>query len=344
MSRKVPKAGARGRLADLSLLLPGIGLAAAVSGLGLGLAWLLGGPGLLYVLVLGLAAGPLCHAKIGDSRIDPGLNFVGQTVLRAGVMLLGLRIGVGELGSLTPAHIGVTVVGSLSTIAAGVVLARLLGLSTLFGVLTGGATAICGASAAIAIGAVLPPRQGAERETVFTVLGVTTLSTLVMLIYPAIAAALGLSAPAAGLFIGGSIHDVAQVIGAGFVVSDDAGAMATLTKMLRVSLLAPLVVVLGLWVRSAWKTDTGAQRPPLLPWFLAGFILLAAANSLDFVPVPVAATGTELAGLMLVLAVAAIGLKTDFASLRSLGLPAGALMVGQTVWIGALFLAASLIV
>ena len=329
-----------GRVAGLA---PGVGLAAAVSILGMGLAWAIGGPGLLYVLVLGLCVGPLAQGRLGKQSLAPGLSFAGRTVLRVGVMLLGLRIGVGELSTLTAPHVLITVIGSLSTIAAGVLLARWMGFSTLFGVLTGGATAICGASAAIAISAVLPARTGAERETLFAVLGVTTLSTVVMLFYPLIAQAMGFSAQAAGLFIGGSIHDVAQVIGAGFVVSDDAGAMATLTKMLRVSLLAPLVIVLGLWVRMTWKTEqTDAKRPPLLPWFLAGFIVLATVNSLGFAPDLLVTVGTETAGLLLVLAVAAIGLKTDFAGLKALGARATLVMVGQTVWIGGVLFAASL--
>ncbi|MCB9957553.1 MAG: putative sulfate exporter family transporter [Rhodospirillaceae bacterium] len=332
------------RLAALSPAVPGVVLAVAVAAAGMGVAHLVGGPGLLYVLVLGLLLGPLAHARLGAARLAPGLGLASRTVLHLGVMLLGLRIGVSQLSTLTVPAICFTLLGMASTIAVGVVLARLLGFSTLFGILTGAATAICGSSAAVAVSAVLPQRPGGDRETLFTVLGVTALSTAVFLIYPFIVQALDLPPPAAGLFLGGSIHNVPQVIGAGYVVDHETGDVATLIKLVRVSMLAPVVVLLGLWVRATWHTGTDIRPPPLLPWFLIGFIVLAAANSFALVPDGVVAAGSQAGELLLVLAVAAIGLKTDFVGLKTLGLRAILLMVAQTLWIGAVLLGGALIV
>ena len=139
------------RLATLSPALPGGLLAVAVAAAGMVLAHLLGGPGLLYVLILGLLLGPLAHARLGAERLAPGLGLASRTVLHLGVMLLGLRIGVSQLSTLTVSAIGFTLLGMVTTIAMGVVLARLMGFSTLFGILTGAATAICGSSAAIVV-------------------------------------------------------------------------------------------------------------------------------------------------------------------------------------------------
>ena len=131
------------------------------------------------------------------------------------------------------------------TILFGVVGARVAGISRPFGILTAGAVAICGASAALAISSVLPKGENHERDTVFTVIGVTALSTIAMIIYPLIIALFHLDHAAIGVFLGGTIHDVAQVVGAGFSVSDETGNVATFTKLLRVAMLLPVVVTLS---------------------------------------------------------------------------------------------------
>ena len=125
------------------------------------------------------------------------------------------------------------VVGAvILTILFGVVAARAFGLSRPFGILTAGAVAICGASAALAISSVLPKGENHERDTVFTVIGVTALSTIAMIVYPVIIAFFHLDHAAVGVFLGGTIHDVAQVVGAGFSVSEETGNVATFTKLL----------------------------------------------------------------------------------------------------------------
>ena len=112
-------------------------------------------------------------------------------------------------------------------------LARRLGLKPLFGVLSGGAVAICGASAALAIASVLPRNDTRERDTILTVVSVTALSTLAMILYPVFATSIGLDHKQAGIFIGGTIHDVAQVVGAGYTISNETGDIATYVKLLQ---------------------------------------------------------------------------------------------------------------
>ena len=144
--------------------------------------------------------------------------------------LLGARITVDQIGGLGWYTGALIVGGVVATIVIGSALARLLGLSSRIGILTGGATAICGASAAIAIAAVLPRDEKSERELIFTIAGVTALSTIAMILYPLIVGWAGLDPHQAGIFLGGTIHDVAQVVGAGYSISPDVGDYAVLTQ------------------------------------------------------------------------------------------------------------------
>ena len=141
-----------------------------------------------------------------------------------------------------------------------------MGFQTLFGLLSGGATAICGASAAMALAAALPNRPTKERATPFTVIGVSALSTLAMIVYPMLAQAIGLDPRAAGVFLGATIHDVAQVVGADYSLSQETGDVATVVKLMRVAMLVPVIVFAVLLSRRQ-AGETLGPRPPLLPGF-----------------------------------------------------------------------------
>ena len=220
----------------------------------------------------------------------------------------------------------------------GFVLARRLGLNRSFGILSGGAVAICGASAALAIAAVLPRDRQSQAETAFTVIIATALSTLAMVLYPVLAAAVGLSDAQAGVFLGGAIHDVAQVIGAGYVVSQRAGDTATYVKLLRVAMLLPVVLTLGLVIgRRRGAADGALRQAP--PWFLIGFAGLVALNSLVDVPAAWRHAAGEGSRWCFIAAIAALGMKTSFAELVSVGWRPAALIVIETVWIAVLALA-----
>ena len=176
------------------------------------------------------------------------------------------------------------------------------GLSRRLGVLTAGATAICGASAAIAIASVLPHDEKSERELVFTIAGVTALSTVAMVIYPVIVKVIGLDPHQTGLFLGGTIHDVAQVVGAGYSISAEVGDVAVVTKLLRVSLLLPVVMVISLSFRHrVVRADTGKGNP-LFPAFLLAFAGFVAAGSLGLIPKVVGPVLNDVARACLVLA------------------------------------------
>jgi uncharacterized integral membrane protein (TIGR00698 family) len=192
---------------------------------------------------------------------------------------------------------------------------------------------ICGASAALAIAAILPKSEKQERETAFAVVAVTALSTMAMIIYPLISAALEFSDVQAGVFIGATVHDVAQVVGAGYSISDEAGDMATLFKLIRVALLLPVVIILSLLFRG--DAEVGAERPPLLPGFLTAFVIITLVNSFIEIPAAVTDTMSNVSRQCLITAIAAIGLKTDMKSFLELGRMPVIILVAETIWLAA---------
>src|SRR5690606_28018699 len=158
---------------------------------------------------------------------------------------------------LGPGPVALAVGGVSVAILTGLVAARLAGRSREEGLLSGGAVGICGASAAMAIAAALPRSPQSERMTLLTVIGVTALSTLAMVVYPLLATTLGFDETRAGILFGATIHDVAQVLGAGLTVSPQAGDVATFVKLLRVSCLLPVVFLIGWFYRGRGATKEG---------------------------------------------------------------------------------------
>ena len=286
------------------------------------------GPQLLFALLFGMAF----NFAADGPRVKVGIDFASKKILRFGVALLGARIGLEQIAALGAAPAAIVVVAVVGTILCGWLLSRLLRRPAADGLLTGGAVAICGASAALAISAVLPQGKDHQRFTLLTVVGVTTLSTVAMVLYPLVAESLGLDARGAAIFLGGSIHDVAQVVGAGFMISPEVGDGATLVKLLRVALLVPVVLVFAQLFRKAGGGDGGA-RPPLLPGFLVAFVALVALNSFGVVPGPMAAWLGELSRWCLVVAIAALGVKTSFRQLAELGWQPVVMIVGETLFI-----------
>lgn len=303
---------------------PGVTLAVVVAMAAQFLSGHYGVPVMLMAILLGM---PL-HFLAEDERAGPGIEFAARGLLRIGVALLGLRVSVDMVRDIGWPFVGLITLSIAGIILSSVLLARHLGRDRAFGLLTGGSVAICGASAAMAIASVLPLHETTERDLSFTVITVTALSTVAMILYPTLAAGLGLDAHHSGLFLGATIHDVAQVVGAGYSMSDETGDVAAVVKLIRVTMLAPVVLIAALAMR---RSHSGSShRPPLLPAFVLGFLVLAAANSLHLIP-PLAVEGAStLSRAVLVAAVAAVGMKTSLARLADVGPAAILLLLGQT--------------
>ena len=289
-----------------------------------------GGPVMLFALLLGMAFYFLSQ----EGRCVAGIEFASKRILRVAVGLLGAQITIAEIMKLGTAPVIMVVGAVISTVLFGMVAARVMGLSRPFGILTAGAVAICGASAALAISSVLPKGENHERDTVFTVIGVTALSTIAMIVYPVIIAFFHLDHAAVGVFLGGTIHDVAQVVGAGFSVSEETGNVATFTKLLRVAMLLPVVVILSYVFRAHNVGAAGRQ----LPGFLVVFAALVVLNSTGVIPESVLAVIKNVSRWCLVTAIAALGMKTSLKAMADVGGRAIALIVAETVFLAVLVL------
>lgn len=294
-----------------------------------------GAPAMLMALLLGLAL----HFLVEDgTRCAPGVAFAARALLRFGVACLGARIGLDLLEGVGPRALIVVLGGLAATLAFALAAARLVGQSRRFAVLTGGSVAICGASAAMAIAAVLPRTATSDRDLGFTVFGVTLLSTLAMVVYPILAAYLGFDEATTALFLGATIHDVAQVVGAGFSVSESTGETATAVKLIRVACLGPFVFLLALAMRRSAQGN--ASRPPLLPGFVIAFAALAALNMAGLVPPMVKEALWFLSKWALLAAIAAVGMRTELRVMQHIPGTAVALLVGETVFLALVVLAA----
>jgi uncharacterized integral membrane protein (TIGR00698 family) len=288
-------------------------------------------PVMLFALLFGMAF----HFLHEEGRCVAGIEFTSRSVLRLGVGLLGVRITLSQIASLGPWPVATVIVGVATTILFGFLLARRLGLSSTFGVLSGGAVAICGASAALAIASVLPRSETRERDTILTVVSVTALSTIAMILYPIFATSIGLDHRQAGIFIGGTIHDVAQVVGAGYTISNETGDIATYVKLLRVAMLLPAVFAISfLYARSG----KGESARATLPMFLVGFAVLVVLNSMGLLPKVAIDLANDVSRWCLVAAIAALGMKTSFKALFAVGWRPIGLMIAETLWIAVLVL------
>jgi len=291
-----------------------------------------GGPQLLYALFFGMAF----NFAANGEKIKPGIDFASRQILRFGVALLGARVTLEQVITLGGASVLLVIGGVVATILFGVLLGRLMKRPLVEGILAGGAVAICGASAALAISSVLPRNEQNQRFTLFTVVGVTTLSTIAMIAYPALARALGLSPNASAVFLGGTIHDVAQVVAAGYLISPEVGDTATFVKLLRVGMLLPAVAVISLLFRK--QGGAQGEKPPILPLFLVGFAVLMIINSAGLIPQQASAAFSGLSRWCLVVSIAALGVKTSFQQLARLGWRPVAMLVINTVFLAALIL------
>lgn len=324
------------------LLWPGMLTAAVVAIAAVFLAGHYGAPVMLFALLLGMALNFLSE----DGRCKPGIEFTAKQVLRWGVALLGLKITAAQVQALGWQPVVMVVLAVAATIGFGIVMARLMGFKPFFGLLSGGAVAICGASAAMAISAAFPHHPQRDRATLFTVISVSILSTVAMVLYPLVARLLGLDASSAGLFLGGTIHDVAQVVGAGYSMGHVTGDAATVVKLMRVAMLVP-VIGLAVWMMHSTHAKplsspdgvdmVQVTRPPLLPGFAVAFVVLVILNSLDVLPRWAVDGGNDLSRAFLVGSMASIGMKTHIKDILSVGWKPVILLVLETLFLAIVF-------
>jgi len=309
--------------------LPGIMVCVVISLAATFLSEHYSGPQLLYALFIGLSF----HFLISHSQIKKGVDFCGRTLLRCGVALLGARITFSQVNDLGWSTAIVVLAAMGLTIAIGLFLARFFDRSSSEGLISGGSVAICGASAAMAIASVLPQTRENERFTLLVVVGVTVLSTIAMVIYPFALDLMKLNAQVSGIFIGATIHDVAQVVAAGMLLGPGAGDTATIVKLFRVILLMPIVIFIAIIFRNQKNIKLTEKQQPLVPTFLVFFIVLVLLSTTGIIPAFVSNFAVETSKSLLVIAIAAAGIKTSFEDLVKLGWQPVVMIIAETIFI-----------
>lgn len=306
---------------------PGLALATTIASLAFALH-LLPGAAALSPMILAILLGMAFHNSVGTPpQAKAGLVFVLKRVLRGAIILLGLQLTYTQV-----IEVGVNGLGIVATcVAATFVFTKwfggLIGVDKKLSELIAAGTSICGASAVIAMNTVT---EAPDEDVAFSVACVTLFGGTAILLYPVLAQLLTLDAHQFGLWSGASIHEIAQVIAAAFQRGPEAGHYATVAKLSRVMMLAPLVFGAGIVARSRKASNKVRHATPPMPWFVLGFIALVGINSMVQIPAIALAWIAQITAFLLSLALAAMGLETDFSKLKTRGLKP--ILLGGVSW------------
>lgn len=291
---------------------------------------------LTLAILFGMAAGALLPARL-DARAAPGLDLTRQKLLRLGIILYGLRLTFQDIAAVGAAGLvlDALVVASTFGLACWAGL-RLFKLERGTAMLIGAGSAICGAAAVLATQPVVKGRADQVAVAIATVVAFGTLS---MFLYPVAFAWLQQAWPGLvdargyGLFVGATLHEVAQVVVAGSAAGPQAADSAVIVKMVRVMMLAPFLILLSAWLARKDAPDAGAARKVAVPWFAVAFVAMAGVNSLGVMPEPLRAAGAALGMFVLAMAMAALGACTRVGAIRRAGARPLALAAGLLVWL-----------
>jgi uncharacterized integral membrane protein (TIGR00698 family) len=315
-------------------VIPGVVLVAMITAVAFS-AHNVSGFALFSPMILAVVAGMIYSNVLGTpAHAKAGIAFSQKRLLRFAIVLLGFQLTLGQVVSIGASGVGIVAATLGATFLFTITLGRLLGVDAKLAQLIAAGTSICGASAIVATNIVTDAR---DEDVTYAVASITLFGTVAMLGFPLLAPVLGLDQHAFGLWAGASIHEVAQVIGAGFQNGAQSGEIATVAKLTRVAMLAPMVIALGLMARrrtsSDRSSDRSAARPPM-PWFVAAFVAVVALNSLVTVPAEVKSAMALGTTMMLTMGLAAMGLQANISQLRSRGLRPLALAFSAFLFIG----------
>jgi uncharacterized integral membrane protein (TIGR00698 family) len=315
-------------VAPLSLL-PGFLLALAVAAVARGAHGLL--PPTLQAgvseIVLAVGFGLLVRRLVPwRADFDPGVRFAFHTVLRTAIVILGLRFSLQEVGAIGGRAVVLVMVLMIVALVVAYVGGRLLGVSRRVATLIGVGTAVCGNSA---ISATAPVIGARDEELSYAVAVNTLFGTVAVFVYPVLGDLLGMTAAAFGTWVGTAVNDTSQVVATGFARGDAAGEIATAVKLTRNALMGFVIVAVG-WLHggaASVRSGSWSQRVRAsVPGFVVGFLLLAVANTVgwveaagDLVGRDLAHDGGEVAKLLVLIALAGVGLGTRLRSLRAIG-------------------------
>lgn len=306
-----------GRLSAHSLA-PGLFLAALIAGLAFALRQL-PGVGAFSPMIIAIVIGMIFHNLVGTpARAKAGVAFSMRTLLRGAIILLGLQLTIMQVAEVGAAGVATIATTLVATFAFTLWLGRLIGVERKLAELIAAGTSICGASAVIATNTVT---RAHDEDVAYAVACVTVFGSIAMFVYPLMPGLLHLDAHGYGLWAGASIHEIAQVVAAAFQDGKQAGEFGTIAKLTRVMMLAPMVIALGLAASRRMKAhgESQSQSKPPMPWFVLGFVALVGLNSVVAIPEDAKAWIATLTTFLLSMALAAMGLETDFRKLKAKG-------------------------
>jgi uncharacterized integral membrane protein (TIGR00698 family) len=289
---------------------------------------------LIWSVVLGAV---IANTGLLPKVLAPGIAFAAKHLLRLAVGLLGLRLALSQVLAVGPAGIAIVVAAVGGTFVFGAWLGRRFGLPRPLSTVLAAGTSICGAAAIVAISGAV---DAEEEDTAVGVGAVTLWGTLAMLLYPLLGKVLGLTAEQFGLWSGASIHEVAQVVGAAFSFGSATGGagaveLATVVKLGRVLMLAPMALLLALLFRRSKTAKKPGAKVPLVPWFIVLFIITMAVRSLGVLPAPAVDALVKGDTLLLAVAMAGLGLDLKWSKVRAAGLKPLWVTGFSTLFIGA---------
>ncbi len=316
-----PYLGRFGLVPDIAGLLrsgtfwPGIVLVATIAASAFSIR-LLPGLALFSPIILAVIVGIAFSNVVGKpTNTVGGIAFCQRALMRFAIVLLGFQLTMDNIQSIGLSGIGIVVLTLVSTFCFTMLAGRVLRVDRKLTELIAAGTSICGASAIVAVNAVTSAR---EEDVAYAVASITLFGSIAMLTFPLLVPVLGLGHHEFGLWAGASIHEVAQVVAAGFQDGTQAGEIGTITKLIRVVMLAPVVVVLRMLAHRAASGEASAKPPK--PWFVAAFIGVVALNSVIQIPDGIRHNIALLTTFFLSMGLAAMGLQTDISRVRSRGL------------------------
>ncbi|WP_189079965.1 YeiH family protein [Mangrovihabitans endophyticus] len=287
----------------------------------------------VFAVLTGVALSPLLRRRA--ALWHPGLDFAKGRVLQFSVVLLGAQLSLGEAVSVGVDSLPV-MLGTLAVcLALAAVLGRRLGIGRDLSTLIGVGTGICGASA---IAAVTPTIRARSTDVAYAISTIFLCNIAAVLLFPPLGHALGLGQEAFGLFAGTAVNDTSSVVAAASTYGPTAAQHAVVVKLVRTLMIIPIVLALAATVRHRDGAAPAEARPArwraavaLVPWFLVGFVLVAALNSAGLIPAAAHPPAHRAALVCIAVALAAIGLSTDVAGLRRAG--PRPLLLGVMLWV-----------
>ncbi|MCW5683786.1 MAG: putative sulfate exporter family transporter [Pseudolabrys sp.] len=312
----------------IGTLAPGVALATAFALLAYAVK-LLPGTMIASPFLIAILLGVLFRAVFGMSaRLKPGISFCQRPLLRFALVLIGLQLTVQQIVQIGTVGVVLIVAAVTITFAATLWLGKLLNIRPALACLIASGTSICGASAIIATSAVV---EAEDEDIAYAVGCITLFGSLAVFLYPLLPGLLGLSPVDFGLWTGASVHEVAQVVATAFQNGNVAGETATVTKLARILMLAPMMLAVGLIARRISRKTGASQLRNPFPWFVIGFMLCVLFNSVVTIPEPIRVPLTATTSLLLCIALAAMGVELDLRRIKATG--AKPLLLGALSWL-----------